>query len=299
MWNQNHYLVNPAAAGNQDYFEASMGYRRQWAGIKEAPKSFYATGHTILNRPKTHQLSALRISQTKRSKFYNTRKNLKPYFKHALGGQLRTNEFGAFEKTEVTLTYAAHIPINRDMYLSLGLSGGLHNYGFDQSKARVLFDNDPTYDAYAAGENSNQLNINSGAYLYAEKFFVGYSALHLLQNDLAIADIQTNTEEASLSIQHFIIGGYNFQLNNDFKLTPTVLYKIAEATSQFEFGGTLTYREEIFGGINFRNEDAISVMLGMQVNHLLRLGYSYDYTTSDLAEQSSGSHEIFIGLTLF
>ena len=193
MWNQNHYLLNPAAAGYLDYFEASLGYRRQWAGIKEAPRSFYATGHTVLNRPKTHQLSALRISTTARSKFYNARKNLKPYLKHAIVGQLATHEFGAFKKTEANLSYALHLPVSRKIYWSFGVSAGLNNYGFDEGKASVLNSGDQVYDAYASGENSNKFNANAGTYLYSEDFYFGYAAHQLLQNELSLADIETTT----------------------------------------------------------------------------------------------------------
>ena len=51
LWNQNHYIVNPAAAGNQNYFDAAMGYRKQWSGIENAPQTIYAVAHTVLNRP--------------------------------------------------------------------------------------------------------------------------------------------------------------------------------------------------------------------------------------------------------
>lgn len=300
MWNQNHFLLNPAAAGNLDYFEAALGYRRQWAGIKEAPKSFYATGHTVLNRPKTHQLSALRISTTARSKFYNSRKNIRPYLKHALGGQLATHEFGAFKRTEANLSYALHLPLMNDIYWSFGITAGLNNFGFDQSKASVLDQGDQVYDAYVAGENTNKFNANAGTYIYSDDFYVGYSAQHLLRNKLEIADIKTNTEEARLSMRHYVMAGYHWHLTNDIKLTPNVLVKLVEANPlSYEAGATVSFFDAFYVGANYRGEDAISLMGGAEINHLFKIGYAYDYTTSELSQSASGSHEIFLGFTLF
>lgn len=300
MWNQNHFLLNPGAAGSLDYFEGALGYRRQWAGIKEAPASFYATGHTVLNRPKTHQLSALRISSTMKSRFYNTRKNLKPYLKHAIGGQMHSSQFGAFEKTEANLSYAMHLPIRKDLYWSFGVSAGFFNFGFDQSKASVLNAGDQVFDAYVAGENTNQFNANAGTYLYSVDFFLGYSAHHLLQNELDIAEGQNIQSEANLSMRHYFMGGYNWHINNYFVLTPNILYKMTNGNpSNLEAGATLTYSDAIYLGANYRGEDAVSILAGVEIYRVFKLGYAYDYTTSELSTNSSGSHEIFLGFTLF
>lgn len=303
MWNQNHYLVNPAAAGNQNYFDAALGFRRQWAGVKDAPRTFYATAHSVLNRPKTHERSALRISSLNRDGVYKKTKSLsKPMVKHALGGSVVSSEFGAFETNEAMLTYALHLPLYKDISLSFGLSGGLNNFGFNQSKAQVIQENDPTYDAYVAGENANQLNINAGTYVYSDRFFFGYAAHHLLQNEMELADIATNPDGGivNLEIYHYVMGGYNFDLSNDFRLTPNVLFKqLGNNPSSFDINATLTFKQFIYGGLTYRSEDAISLMGGIQLNHLLRMGYAYDYTTSDLNERANGSHEIFLGMTLF
>lgn len=300
LWNQNHYLLNPAAAGNLDYLDIATGLRRQWAGLKDAPSSYYATAHSVLNRPKTHQLSALRISTTARSKFYKARKNLKPYLKHALGGQLSTHEFGAFKKTEANLTYSIHLPLNKDIYWSFGVTAGLNNFGFDESRANVLTQGDQVYDAYASSETSNKFNSNAGTYIYSDDFYVGYSAHQLLQNKLELSDIETSADEATLTMRHYLMGGYHFYLTNDFKLTPNVLVKVLEANPLgYEVGATLTYSDAIFGGFNYRGEDAISIMAGAEINRIFKIAYSFDYTTSDISEAASGSHEIFVGFTLF
>lgn len=300
MWNQNHYLLNPGAAGNLDFFEAALGYRRQWTGIKEAPRSFYASGHTVINRPKTHQLSALRISSTPKSKFYNTRKNIKPYLKHAIGGQMASHQFGAFTKTEVSGSYALHLPINDEIYWSFGILAGYNNFSFDETKAEVLNPADQVYNAYAGGQNSHQFNANAGTYIYSDRFFFGYSAHHLLQNELNLADDESINAEAKLIMRHYIMGGYHFDLSNDLRLTPNALLKMKEANPLgIEAGLTFTYLDAFALGFNYRDGDAISLLLGAEINHMFKVGYAFDYTTSKIRESASGSHEVFIGFTIF
>jgi type IX secretion system PorP/SprF family membrane protein len=294
MWNLNHFLVNPAAAGNSDYLDVSLGFRRQWAGVSDAPSTFYGTGHTVLNGPKISERSAIRISNSSTSK-------AKPRLKHAVGAKLGTIENGAFRKSEGLLTYALHLPILNDMYLSFGVSAGMSNLGFAESKAEVLRDADRTYEAYAAGRNQNMFNVNAGTYLYSDKFYIGYSASDLMQNKLDLIETTASLNERSqLKIRHQIIGGYHFDLNNDFRISPAVLIKQSGVSPiSYDINTNVTYKQCISLGAAYRSEDAISALLGFKFNHLLKAGYAYDFSLSDIREQSSGSHEIFIGITLF
>lgn len=294
MYTQNHYLINPAAAGNKDFLDVSLGFRRQWAGVSDAPSSFYATGHTALNQPKTFQRSALYTSGTQG---VVQKKRSMGSLKHAVGAQLNSNTNGAFKRNQAMFTYALHLPVTRKMNLSFGVSAGLNNYGFDESKVTVLDINDPTYNAYADGENANKFNVNAGTYLYADKFFVGYSASNIIQNDL---DIATSNSTATLNMQHNVMGGYRYPLTNDFELNTNVLAKIREANPlSYDVNLTLDYKRSLSAGLSYRSEDAVSILLGAQLTPLLKAGYAYDYTTSDIRDQSGGSHELFIGLTIF
>ena len=299
MWNQNHFIVNPAAAGNMEYLDAAMGYRRQWAGIKEAPSTFYGTAHTVLNRPKRTEVSSLRgTSSAIQAIGSEVKKRVR--LKHAAGVMLNTSEFGAFKKSEISATYALHFPITREIRLSFGLSAGLNNFGFDESKTQVIEANDPIYNSYFIGQNQNLFNVNSGAYLYSDRFFVGYSANQILQNKLELSELKSAGDVAAISMHHFIMAGYNYDLNNNVRITPSILAKKLKSNPlSIDFSATVTYRQAMYVGLTYRTTDAISIIGGYQFSHLLRAGYSYDYTLSELREASSGSHEVFIGFTLF
>ena len=47
-------------------------------------------------------------------------------------------------------------------------------------------------------------------------------------------------------------------------------------------------------GVGYRVDDSISGLVGFYITPTLRIGYSYDYTLSDLRKFNSGSHEVFV-----
>ena len=54
------------------------------------------------------------------------------------------------------------------------------------------------------------------------------------------------------------------------------------------------WRGIAYGGLTYRNVDAVGVMLGWMPIQNLSIGYSYDVTTNKLASVSRGSHEILL-----
>jgi len=103
-----------------------------------------------------------------------------------------------------------------------------------------------------------------------------------------------------------VMGGYQLPLGSDLALRPNVLIKSDFAATQFDLNADVLWNNMLWGGLSFRPKDAISPYVGFQtmfepikgqtslINHGLKLGYSYDVTTSDLKDYSAGSHEIFL-----
>ena len=294
MYNQNHYLINPAAAGNENFADIRSGYRQQWSGLKEAPKTYYLSGHTVLNRPKRYEHSAIRISDTWR------KPARKPMVKHAVGGLVNTSKFGAFNRVEASGSYALHLPLNKDISISMGLSAGINSFSFDENKAKVLYSNDPIYDSYANSDRSTKLNASTGVYIYSDKFFAGYAAQQLIQNEIGLSNIKLVTGGERFDLHHMLMGGYNFDLTNDFRLTPSLLLKqVGNNPLSYDINTFLTYKQFLSFGAGYRSTDAVSAMFSLQINNLIKIGYSYDYITSDIREVSSGSNELFIGFTIY
>ena len=57
-------------------------------------------------------------------------------------------------------------------------------------------------------------------------------------------------------------------------------------TSQLDFSTLLLYNNKFWGGVNYRVEDAVVTMLGLNVNEHLHFGFAYDIPVSKIAKSS-------------
>jgi|TARA_B110001469_G_scaffold94893_1_gene90853 type IX secretion system PorP/SprF family membrane protein len=295
MYNLNHFIVNPAAAGNENFADIRMGYRKQWTGIDVAPSTYYVSGHTVLNRPKNYMRSAVRMSNS-----WGQRSRAKPMIKHAVGGVINSSEFGAFKRLEGTGTYALHLPLNRDISISMGLSAGFKSFSFDESKGGVLYTGDPVFDAYASSGNSNKFNMNTGVYAYSDKFYIGYSAQQLIRSEIGLSNLKIETGSERFQIYHYAMAGYHFDITNEIRLSPGfLLKKVGNNPLSYDINALLTYKQFLSAGLAYRSQDAVSVMFSYDINGILKIGYSYDYNISEIRSVSSGSNELFIGVSIY
>ena len=295
MYNLNHYMVNPAAAGNENYADIRMGYRKQWTGIDVAPSTYYVSGHTVLNRPKNYLTSAVRMSNS-----WGQRSRGKPMIKHAVGGFINSGEFGAFNRLEGVGTYALHLPLIRDISISMGLSAGFKSFSFDESKGVGLYTGDPVFDAYATSSNSNKFNMNTGVYAYSDKFYIGYSAKQIIRSKIRVSNLEIETGSERFEIYHYAMAGYHFDITNEIRLSPGfLLKKVGNNQLSYDINALLTYKQFLSAGVAYRSQDAVSVMFSYQINGLLKIGYSYDYNISEIRSVSNGSNELFIGVSIY
>jgi type IX secretion system PorP/SprF family membrane protein len=193
---------------------------------------------------------------------------------------------------------------------------------FNASGIKIPKDNedfDPNDEAVPKSEISGQsFDASFGIYYGNSKFYAGLSATHLLSPQLVLND------EYVLEIprSYYFLAGYNIQLNNPLlELRPSVLVKTTELSSFFIEGDSLTpvvkgntfrgmltqtqidvslrliYSKMFWGGLSWRNKDAIVVMLGGQFKSF-QVGYSYDCPISNIIKESWGSHELFLKYTI-
>ena len=95
------------------------------------------------------------------------------------------------------------------------------------------------------------------------------------------------------------MGGYNIKLTDPlFELRPSFLFKSDLAGWQIDLNTNVVYDERFWGGISYRVNDAIALLMGLEMENGLRIGYSFDLVTSAIGRYGYGSHEIFIGYSL-
>lgn len=296
---RNQYMINPGAAGVYDFVDVTVGGRMQWVGFKDAPMTSYVSVSAPLSHSKT------------RKKLYNPGLHLSSgvvknpeivtgKFKHAVGGQLVADEYGAFRKFQLAGTYALHLPITKEYNLSFGAKLGIENNAFLQERAVVANSTtviDNTYSSFTSNNgNVNVMNLGAGFYFYSEKLFLGVAADQLTKNLVKFGSGTANFEP---KIHFNITGGIKLPLVESVTITPAFLIKYMnpskpsiEGSLQFE------YKEWLWFTTSYRHKDAVIAMVGMNISNRFKFAYSYDFSINQFRNYSSGGHEIILGLML-
>lgn len=261
----NDYVMNPAIGGKDPYFQGMSANRYQWGGITDAPRTYILSLHGPLK-----------------------------YQHMGIGGQLFTDIVGPTRRTGGYLSYAYHIPLNDKIKLSFGISAGILQFMVDGQKIN-LHDNGDLVLVNAL-QSVLTPDFSAGAYLYSEHFWVGFSCMQIQQNKLKFFDYMSNT--SSVMNRHYcFMAGYRFNAGDDFVIEPSALVNyVAPVPVQFDAGLRAIYKEKFWIGGSYRNHDAIAAYVGFIYRENLMLGYAYDFTTTDLGNYSTGTHELILGI---
>jgi hypothetical protein len=97
-----------------------------------------------------------------------------------------------------------------------------------------------------------------------------------------------------------ITAGYYYEVNFDLKLTPTVLVKTDLKEYSFDFGVIATLKDKMWGGLSFRQSEAVNVLLGYAFlkDKSLKFGYSIDVVVKDQQAKENFSHEMMLSYQL-
>ena len=260
----NQYLINPAAAGVQDYLSIGTSFRQQWAGFKDAPRTQMLTANSKIGESM------------------------------GVGGILYNDITGPLRNLGFTGSYSYHIKTSESTKLSLGLSLSVTQHVLDGSGFILNDEVDQTLN----GSSFKSFNPDAafGAYYYGEKFFVGASVPQLIQKKYNFGEAKLDSTK---HVRHYYVsGGYNFTLADDFDLEPSLLFKAVEASPiQFDINARLIYKKNLWAGLSYRNKESVVAMLGMKRDNFI-IGYSYDYVVSNIRNYSAGTHELYLEFQL-
>lgn len=303
QYQQNMYLLNPAAAGIKDYVDVNLGFRQQWMGFPGAPKTYFASVNSMLGKSSIgeNDFFSLRISDPSvtLTEGNATKTDIDRRVRHALGGYVMVDQAGAFRANIGALSYAIHLPVSKKTTLSFGLQAKIRNVIFDESEVKFSGkDQNQVYQNFINGTNNNItfFDAGTGLFLYHNKFFAGYSVHNLLNQDLSFSD---NSSNSNLQAHHNLTAGYRFELSEKVGLTPSLLYRITSgAPGSLDLNARVDINNRFWGGLTVRPGDAVAVMAGFGIAKNLNIGYSYDITTSDINTRGNGSHEFVLNIML-
>lgn len=257
--------INPAVAGTSGNICIGALLRQQWSGFDGAPK----TGLINVQGPLSKIHSGVGLSV---------------YF----------DKLGQENSTIARVSYSYHFrPGGGNNILALGVYGGLSSRTLGNKWVAV----DPVSDDDAIPDNgtsSSGFDLGAGLYFMTPKLWAGISSTQLPETELKTVNIKNRRH-------YYVQAGYDWQLKNPkFSVQPSALVKSDGTSTQFDLSALFMYDKMVWLGVSYRTEDAIAPIIGYQTalgkekTSMLRIGYSYDVTTSELKNYSSGSHEIML-----
>jgi type IX secretion system PorP/SprF family membrane protein len=223
-----------------------------------------------------------------------------------------TDKMGSagWRTTTAGMNYSYKIKLNEKIVFSPGLYFGYGINGLDRSKLRLgdgLEYNGISLDPELQKLGNQQyFDFGSGFVLYSRMIWLGASFNHMNTPNLSILN-----GVSRLAMKTTIHGGARIPLYNGPRttakisyLTPSFIYRVQGPLSQLDFGVNyhidpvsigVWYRGKPFekGVSGGPNQDALIFQMGLYLKNVT-IGYSYDFSISQLSANSGGAHEISI-----
>jgi len=259
---------NPGYAGMDKSYCASIIGRDQWVSFPGNPETFLFNGDAYI-----------------------------PQIGGGAGISIYDDQLG-FQKTlEVKLSYSYHIVVGN------GVLGVGPTLGFLQSSVNGAWiapdgspngQDDPAIPQGATSVTTYDLGL--GAY-YAtpQGFYLGLSSTHLSAPSAVSKQYTFNVAR-----HYYLMAGDTYNASSTWDLKPDLYLESDASSTQYQIDLLAEYNKFIWFGAGYRGADAAIAFLGVNcafhdpMNSNLKIGYSYDFTTSQIKSYSSGSHELMI-----
>lgn len=206
-------------------------------------------------------------------------------------------------------SYAYNVNITRFHSVRAGIR--VMNYWRSIDKSGLVFgdqliNNTETSNSVGAvNQSKNYLDLAGGAMFYSKNYWIGVSVDHLTRPNLALYTVNDR-----LPMKYSLHAGYNYPLtispkgDATSKITAAINYKGQKKWDQLDLGFYYTRNPIVLGlwyrglplkknpdkSIAYSNRESFIFLFGVILGEL-RIGYSYDLTSSKLTN-TGGAHEI-------
>jgi len=275
--------LNPGFTGITPQQRVVLNHRIQWPNLPQAFATYAASYDIFINE-----------------------------LRSGFGFLFTTDKMGSagWRTTTASLMYSYKIKLTENIVFSPGLSFGYGSNGLDRSK--LVMGDGLEYDGISLDPDLNKLgrqnyfDFGSGFLLYSKSLWLGASFTHMNQPNLSVLN-----DVSRLEMKTAIHGGIRMSLSGSMTktratyLTPSFIYRMQGKTFQQLDLGVNYHIDPVSVGIWYRGkpfqktvvssvqQDALILYLGLYFKQLT-IGYSYDFTISNLQTASGGAHEISI-----
>jgi type IX secretion system PorP/SprF family membrane protein len=267
----NNFYFNPAFAGTDGSMKINFVHRAQWVG--------YSPTFDDGGAPTTQLLSV------------NTPF---PPLKGGLGAYIVNDNLGAVSNMEFQGSYAYYVPFQGGR-MSFGVRAGMVMQKVDFDKFRAIDPNDPLLGRKGT-ESQVKPDFAVGVAYRKEKYYLGLGVNHLNQPSFDFGLSQDNKLKQHL----YFTASYFYDMSIDLRFQFVGFVKSDLVKSSFDVGVIAYLRNSMWGGLSFRQSDALSLLLGYSFlqDKALSVGYSLDYVVNDQDAKEATSHEFVIGYTI-
>lgn len=259
----NNMIINPGYAGSEDAISAALLHREEMVGMP---------GH--------QSISVFHVNTP--FKLFNAN--------HGVGVSILNDNIAFNKNIGGSLSYAFRMPIKNIGKLGIGISGGFQNQALD---ATWSAGDAPSTDLSIPQPKESEMSYDLalGIFYKTENLYLGVSATHL-----TAPKIKYQTSSVILKRHYYLSAGYNVVLPNPaFEFQPSVLVATDGVISNVDISSSILYNKRLWGGVSYRLGAAIVGMVGIQLFNGVRIGYSFDYSTSSaLNKNSGGTHELMV-----
>jgi type IX secretion system PorP/SprF family membrane protein len=300
----NNFILNPALAGIQNYWDFKVSYRNQWVGLQGGPTTLYLTVNGPLGKtaydyetPTTVPDSRVTQSDEKQSLIEYTA----PPAHSGIGFSILNDKTGPLNRIAAYGSYAYHIPVGHKTTLSMGVSLGVQEVNVDVNAVDFGQAN-PVDPAVLESGYLNKLepDVNAGLWLSNTNFFLGLSAQQIVPVPINSVTSNGLTLLKGKLIPHtFFTAGYKISAGDNITILPSVMISYVQPLPiGVDVNAKIEYQDLLWLGFSYRYKVGWAALLGINISSTINLGYSYDYTTTPLNTVSNGTHEIVIGFLL-
>lgn len=259
----NPMTINPAFAGLNNKFNASITYRNQWGGFDGNPTTFNFNSHISLIDNKV-----------------------------GAGLLVLQDQIGSTKNTEVQAAFSYKLPLDDNNTFSFGMQTGIINFRNNVSDLNIADPDDP---AFLQNENVTKPNVGAGAILKSEKFLVGLSIPRLLNTVL-----DQGGQEFQLYDRHFyLFGSYVYYLNEHIRFKPSAMLRgVSGSPVSVDLNFNVSLNEKYAAGIFTRNFNTYGLQVQARLGDKLKFGYIFEVPTNNSVGTAFSSHEVFLGLEI-
>ncbi len=274
QWTQfymNEYMINPTAAGSDQYFHANALYRDQWVGIQDSPRTYYLSVHGPI------------VKETM-----------------GIGGAVFSDVVGQTRRSGFQATYAYHFKVTDDLKLSMSLSTGMLQFSVDGNKLDLEQQNDI---ALSNGFMSLwSLDFGSGLRFAGKNFHVGFYVPQIAGLKAQFFNDYAATENV-LARHYYLNAGYRYDFDDTWAIDANFLGRYVTPMDMFDLQVRGIYDDMIWLGVSYRSPiitdqlpSAVGIMAGYAFENNLSIGYAYDLDVGRIGAATTGSHEIVLGI---